>query len=384
MTVLSAMVTGLVVFGGRWLVPRMAGSLTALAVATGASVLAWWATNLVVNLLGTTSLAVILFHRYQRYSGDESRVLLKPEFVAIDADNPWLRLTRARLVLVAAAGCLGAIIAGILFERSVQLEDNTGIMAHRGASAAAPENTMAAVRQAIADGADWVEIDVQETRDGEVVVFHDSDFMKLAGNPLKLWDATLLDLEAIDIGSWFDPKFGEERVPTLKAVLEECRGRIGVNIELKYYGHDQQLEQRVAEIVEACGMSDQIVIMSLKLPAVEKMKSLRPGWRVGLLMSVAAGDLKKINADFLAVNASFVDRSFVRAVHAIKKQVFVWTVNDPVSMSTLIGQGVDCLITDEPALARIVLQQRAELSTPERLMLELAGLFGIQREIASQ
>ena len=174
-----------------------------------------------------------------------------------------------------------------------------------GSSAAAPENTMAAVRQALVDRADWVEIDVQETADGHVVLFHDSDFMKLAGVDLKIWDATLADLKDIDVGSWFGPDFKDERVPTLDEVLKECKGKAGVNIELKYYGHDEQLEQRVAEIVEANGMQDHVVFMSLKQDAVKKMKSLRPQWKVGLLMSVSAGDLKNIHADFLAVNREF-------------------------------------------------------------------------------
>ena len=80
---------------------------------------------------------------------------------------------------------------------------------------------MASVRRAIADGADWVEIDVQESRDGQVVVFHDSDFMKLSGNPLKIWDGDLLAIQQQDIGSWFAPEFAAERVPTLAQVLEE-------------------------------------------------------------------------------------------------------------------------------------------------------------------
>ncbi len=384
MTVLSGLATSLVIFGGRSLVPRMTGSLPALVFATGASLLVWWLVNLAINLLGTTSLAAILFHLYQRVGGGGAVEPVRPELIEISADSPWLRLTRRRLVAAGLIGGLVTILVGVWFARSVRLEDHTEIMAHRGASAAAPENTMAAIRQAIADGADWVEIDVQETADGEVVVFHDSDFMKLAGNPLKIWDATLPALQDIDIGSWFGAEFGDQRVPTLAAVLQECRGKIGVNIELKYYGHDQQLEQRVVDIVEACGMTENIVIMSLKLPAVEKMKTLRPAWRVGLLMSVAAGNLKNINADFLAVNASFVDRRFVQAAHKINKQVCVWTVNDPVSMSTMIGRGVDAVITDKPAVARLVLQQRSELSAPERLLVELAGIFGIEREVVGQ
>jgi glycerophosphoryl diester phosphodiesterase len=170
----------------------------------------------------------------------------------------------------------------------------------------------------------------------------------------------------------------------LAQVLQECKGKIGVNIELKYYGHDQKLEQRVVDIVQTNGMTDSVIFMSLKLDAVKKIKSLRPTWKVGLLMSVSAGDLSSIEADFLAVNAGFVDRGFVRKVHAIGKEVYVWTVNDAVSMSTMIGRGVDGLITDRPALARSVLQQRAEMSPAERLIIELAETFGVAREIGQQ
>ena len=277
-----------------------------------------------------------------------------------------------------------AMTIGAVAIDSVQLQDKTQVTAHRGSSAAAPENTMAAVKRAIEDGADWVEIDVQETADGQVVVFHDSDFMKLAGKDLKIWDATMADLKDIDIGSRFTPEFNQERVPTLAAVLDECKGKIGVNIELKYYGHDKQLEERVAQIVEQHGMASQVVIMSLKIDAVEKMKSLRPAWKVGLLMSVSAGGLENIDVDFLAVNADFVNRPFIRAAHDLNRKVHVWTVNDAASMSAMMTRGVDNIITDKPALAKSVLKQRAKLNAPQRLLLELAGALGVTPEIDEQ
>jgi glycerophosphoryl diester phosphodiesterase len=261
--------------------------------------------------------------------------------------------------------------------QDIRLEDTVEIIAHRGASKAAPENTLAAIRKAIEDQTDWVEIDVQETIDGEVVVFHDSDFMKLAGVDLKIWDATLADLKKIDIGSWFDAKFSDQRAPTLAEVLNTCRGKVRVNIELKYYGHDQQLEQRVVDLVEAHGMASNIVLMSLKTDAVKKMKRLRPDWKTGLLLSVSAGALKNLDADFLAVNAQFANRSFIRSAHDSGKEVYVWTVNDAPTMSTMIGRGVDSLITDRPALARSVLEQRAQMNLPQRLLLELAGILGV-------
>jgi glycerophosphoryl diester phosphodiesterase len=340
--------------------------------------------NFAVSLISTTVFAALLLNAYRRFAADgnidSSRLCIgePPE------SGGGFRITRNRVLVASILAVVLAAIVGNAVADSIRLDDEVEIMAHRGASDAAPENTMAAVKKAIEDGADWVEIDVQETADGEVVVFHDSDFMKLAGVNLKIWDATMADLKDIDVGSRFSPEFREERVPTLAQVLQECQGRIGVNIELKYYGHDQDLERRVVEIVETGGMTNSVICMSLKLDAVKKIKSLRPTWRAGLLMSVAAGDLASINADFLAVNASFVDRRFVRQAHAINKQVFVWTVNDAVSMSTMIGRGVDGLITDRPALARSVLEQRAEMNPAERLIIELAEIFGVAGEIGQQ
>lgn len=243
---------------------------------------------------------------------------------------------------------------------------------------------MAAIRQAVAEQADWTEIDVQETADGEVVVFHDSDFKKLADVDLKIWDATMDDLKSIDIGSWFDPKFRDERVPTLAEVLAYCKGKTRVTIELKYYGHDQNLEQRVAEIVEAAGMEADIVIISLSQTGLQKMKQLRPKWKMGLLTAVAIGNLTKVDADFLAVSANIATRSFIHSAHQRDKQVLVWTVNDPISMSSMIGRGADGLITDRPALAREVLEARKNMSSVERLLIELAGLLGVEREVVEQ
>jgi glycerophosphoryl diester phosphodiesterase len=201
--------------------------------------------------------------------------------------------------------------------------------------------------------------------------------MKVAGKSLKIWDARLDDLEDIDIGSWFGPQFKDERVPTLAEVLDQCRGKTQVNIELKYYGHDQQLEQRVAELVELHGMQRDVIVMSLKLDGVRKMKAIRPAWKTGLLMSVAAGDVGKLDVDFLAVNAKFVNRRLIQRAHSHGKEIYVWTVNDPLLMSNLIGRGVDGLITDDPRLARSVLEQRAEMTVLERLLLELAGMLGM-------
>ncbi|MEA1951986.1 MAG: glycerophosphodiester phosphodiesterase, partial [Planctomycetota bacterium] len=359
--VLSTLASSLVVLVGRLLVPNAIGSLWLLMIAIGVSLIFWSIANLAVNLLATTAFSTMLLNLYRELGSQGNFDPSQLNFAEANAGGVGLRLTPPRLITAGIAATAVAITAGAVAIDTVQLEDHTQVTAHRGASAAAPENTMAAVKRAIEEGTDWVEIDVQETADDEVVVFHDSDFMKLAGVDLKIWDATMADLEKIDIGSRFAPQFKDQRVPTLAQVLDQCKGRVGVNIELKYYGHDKQLEQRVVDIVEAHGMANDVVIMSLKVDAVKKVKSIRPDWKVGLLMSVSAGGLDKLDADFLAVNAGFANRSFIRSAHDLHKEVYVWTVNDATTMSMMISRGVDSLITDKPGLAKSVLEQRAKL-----------------------
>jgi len=258
----------------------------------------------------------------------------------------------------------------------IQISDTVTVVAHRGAAGKAPENTLASMRMAIEDGADWLEIDVQESADGEVLVIHDSDFMKLSSVDMKVWDGSLAEIREIDVGSWFDPQFSDERVPTLTELLELARGKARVVIELKYYGHDQQLEQRVIDIVEQLDMVNDVAIMSLKYEGIQKVRALRPDWPIGLLSATAIGNLASLDVDFLAVATGLATPGFVRRSQEQGKQVFVWTVNDTVSLSRMMSLGVDGIITDEPALAREVINERADLNPAERLIMHTAVLFG--------
>ena len=382
--VISFLTTSAVVLGARQLVPLATGTLPRLVFAIGGTLAVWFAASLVVNLVTTVSFSAVLSEAYRRLSAVGHVEAAPLPAGRLSAAAGRLRLNRRRVAALLCVGCAFVATLGGLAARQVRFDDDVVVIGHRGAGKFAPENTLASVERAIADGADWVEVDVQETTDGEVVVVHDSDFMKLAGVPLKVWEATIAEVEAVDVGSRFDPAFAGERVPTLAAVLEACRGRAGVTIELKDYGHGQMLEERVAGIVEACGMERDVVVMSLKPAVVKRMKSLRPDWTVGLLMSVSVGDASTLEADFLAVNARYVSRGFVRRAHRAGKQVFVWTTNDAVSISRMIGRGVDGVITDDPDLARRVIVQRAALSPVERVVLELAELLGVETSIGSQ
>ncbi len=381
----SALMTAILISLGRWLIPETVPSLSLLVIKLGICMLIWTLSNLFIQMVSSSLFAALWLNLYRAIGCKDEKFVLPNTTPYVSSDvKGRIRLTAKSLTGGSLVGLIAAAIIGIWTLESIRLDDDVEIIAHRGASSDAPENTLAAMRQAIDYATDWVEIDVQETSDDQVVVFHDSDFMKLANVDLKIWDATMPDLESIDIGSHKDPIFLAERVPTLAELLTVCKGKTKVVIELKYYGHDKDLEQRVLNLVNEHDMSSDVMYMSLNIDAVIKMKQLDPSCRAGLLMSLLGGKIEDTKADFLAVNAMFVNRSFIQRAHASGKDVYVWTVNDAVTMSRMIGNGVDGLITDKPDLARRVLAERSTLNPAERLLLELSETFGIASVITQQ
>jgi glycerophosphoryl diester phosphodiesterase len=343
-------------------------SLERVVVATLLSLALWSLANAILAAVSNAALAVLL---------NDLHLSVVPNEPARKQDVAPLRGSVVLTGLAVASVVTGLGAVAVLDDLAGRLAapHTVEIIAHRGAAAVRPENTLAAVEKALQDRADWVEIDVQEIADGTVIVTHDSDFMKQAGVPLKVWEAMPEDLARIDIGSWFDPAYSDARVPTLRMVLNMAKGRGQVLIELKYYGHDDRLEERVADLVEETGMSDDVMIMSLKREGVARMRALRPDWPVGILAARAIGDLSALDAEFLAVNTGQVSGQLLRRAHAAQKRVYVWTVDDPRAMSRMISMGVDGLITNNPALARRVMDERAALSLPARLLVWLSDRF---------
>jgi len=340
--------------------------------------LVWGLIDLVISAVANGALANLLNDAFDRaLAGRSASMDARPR-----AAPGWRSPVTAGLAAIAGLSLVSLAGGGVLLG-NIDADSEVAIIAHRGAAGSRPENTMASVEKAIEEGADWVEIDVQETVDGQVAVVHDSDFMKTAGVDLKVWNATVEDLARIDIGSRFDPAYADQRTPLLGDVLAAAKGRARVIIELKYYGHDVDLENRVVALVEEAEMADQIATMSLKYSAVRKMRGLRPDWRTGVLAATAIGDLSQLEADFLAVNLGRISPRLLARAEAAGKDVYAWTVNDPVTMSRMISMGVDGLITDEPGLVREVIEYRASLDAPARLMLWISDRFSLALDISN-
>jgi glycerophosphoryl diester phosphodiesterase len=366
---------------GRAIAPVVGGSVGGVLVFVGVFAVAWGIASLAVAVAVAASFASIVVRAYAAGGGAASARLPQRSGDELTLEGGRLHLSfRAFAGALAGALVLATGLAYLLL-RVAWTDRPVTVFAHRGAAAEAPENTLAAFRLAGTFHTDYVELDVQESSDGVVVVAHDSDLMKVGGSPLKIWEAVASQLLAVDIGSYVGPQFSSERVPTLAEALAACKGVSRVDIELKDYGHGQRLEERVVELVETAGMEKDIVTMSLSRDMVAKMKRLRPGWTSGLLTAKAIGDLSGVPADFLAVEKSMATRRFIRVAHRAGKPVYVWTVNDPARMIRMIGLGVDGLITDRPDVARKVLDRYARMSQAERLFVFVMTSLGAETDV---
>jgi glycerophosphoryl diester phosphodiesterase len=255
------------------------------------------------------------------------------------------------LGLLAAAGVSVALAVNALGH-----EGPTTVTAHRGDHRRAPENTVAAIRDAIAAGADYAEIDVQLSKDGVLVVTHDSDFSRMAGVAKKVWDLTYPEIRAIPLGAKAAPEFRNEIAPSFDEVLTAASNRIRLNIELKYYGdHQPRLAERVVEALQTRQMTKQVLIQCLEYDPLLEVRRLAPEIPVGYLMAMNAAHPGRLKVDFLSAQLSRVTGAFVQAAHRRGQQVHVWTVDKPADIERMIDLGVDDLITNEPveALRRV-------------------------------
>lgn len=236
---------------------------------------------------------------------------------------------------------------------NVQLLSRAMIAAHRGYSAEAPENTIPAFEAAIKNFSDYVELDVQETKDGTVIVLHDSDFKRVAGVKKNVWSVDYSEIKYLDVGSWFSEEFAGETVPTLDEVLKMAKGRLKLNIEIKLTGHEKNLEKSVVELIEKYHMEDECVVTSFQAKALKKVKGYNENIKTGYILHVAYGDFSGVDyADALSINYSFATAALINDAHSSGKEVYVWTVNTANAINDMLQKGADMIITDNPVLAK--------------------------------
>ena len=280
-----------------------------------------------------------------------------------------------RVILTSLALLALSLTAAWIVASRLDLERAVAVTAHRGAKVTNPENTLAAFKAAMEAGANYIELDVQHTKDGQIVVLHDADFMRMGSDPRRIAALTGAEVATIDIGRKYDPKFTGEHAPTLEEVIDLVRGQMKINIELKYNVPDSTLAPAVIELLRRKDFLDQVVITSLDYGALKQVERIEPSIKTGHIVTAAVGNVVKTEADFLSLNSAKATSSLIRQAHRAGKEIHVWTVNKPDVMMRMIERGVDNIITDDPVLLMRVMKERGALSRQELLGLRLRVLF---------
>lgn len=231
------------------------------------------------------------------------------------------------------------------------------VIAHRGASSLAPENTMAAVQVALDLGVDMIEIDVHRTSDGELVVIHDVTVDRTTDGEGFVSRLTLAEVRELDAGSWFGRSFSNERIPTLREVLEATKDKVTLLIELK----GPRTEVRTVELVRELGMSNQVVVQSFDFQQIQKAKEKAPEIPTVFLVDKPNHSSEPARAaEWMANIAEYVGASGIGIRHswwtpelsdiaaARNLDVFVWTVDRKTDMKKSIKDGVQGIITNKP------------------------------------
>ena len=301
----------------------------------------------------------------------EKRCVQMPEVVLpepIPLSRSAKPFRRSTAVLTACCFTVAALGLNLSYVYSVftgkanfrlALFQNPTVMAHRGLSADAPENTLYAFSDAISVGADFIELDVQQTRDGVLVVMHDSNLKRTTGVNKDIWDVDYADIQNLDAGSWFDPAYANARIPTLEETLQFVDKRARLNIEIKPTKHGSDtLEQDVAELITQYQYTDACYVTSFSYGSLKKVKEANPEIRTGYLMSVAYGQFYSLKyADAFSLNKVFVTSQVVNAAHQQGKQIFAWTVNSMSEVRSLCNLHVDSIITDDPVMVQNVISR---------------------------
>jgi glycerophosphoryl diester phosphodiesterase len=252
---------------------------------------------------------------------------------------------------------------------SLYNDDGDGfiIIAHRGASAYYPENTMAAFEGAVEMNAEMIEIDVLMSKDGVPVVYHDPKLDDHTNGEGLVREYTVEELKELDAGSWFDNRFSDQRIPTLEEVLTFASGNIALNIEIKTEAVTDQLKNGVVEkslrLVREYGMEDYVLFSSFDYRAVKQLKELDSEISVALLYNRSRSKRKlpheliqEYRAD--AFNCSY--RQFTKKRIASLREYeipsFVYTVDTEPRMRKLIAAGVNGIFTNKPDVLRRVVQ----------------------------
>ncbi|MFQ5979773.1 MAG: glycerophosphodiester phosphodiesterase [Candidatus Heimdallarchaeota archaeon] len=240
------------------------------------------------------------------------------------------------------------------------------VIAHRGASGWAPENTIPAFQKAVELGADMIEFDIQFSADRHIVVFHDKTVDRTTNGTGRISEKTLADLRQLDAGAWFDPHYAGTRIPTLREALSTVSGSVQLNIELKYFDPENDLfEQDVAAIATEFDLLSRAIFAARHPENIRRLKELLPGIKCVLLQKERTEDeyveaLRDLDLTIAQIRRRSMNQAFIDRLHDHQIKVNLFYADEPDEMKEFIDMGIDGILTNYPDRLCQVIRELAQ------------------------
>ncbi|MBD7938134.1 glycerophosphodiester phosphodiesterase [Cytobacillus sp. Sa5YUA1] len=222
-------------------------------------------------------------------------------------------------------------------------------IAHRGAAGICPENTMIAFERALQLGADMIELDIQLTKDQQIVVIHDATIDRTTNGTGKVSDYTYEELCQFDAGSWFSKTFQGEKIPLLKDVLDKFYNQLGILIELKKPEKNPGIESLLNSLLMPYS-TDSIIIQSFNLDSLRKIKKLMPSVKIAVLVNypLQIKDIKRIAQEFeyVSLKWTMVNKKVMSALKQAQLRTIIWTINTKKQLDSVRCWDIDAIVTD--------------------------------------
>ncbi|OFG33434.1 glycerophosphodiester phosphodiesterase [Listeria monocytogenes] len=307
---------------------------------------------MVVAGITLTILQVIGFFAASFFQGIIAQLLVKNAFLIEEQPASVSRNQfphKKRFILVGIIVFLIFSGFNIYAVNATLYEPNTKIIAHRGDTMNAVENTVEAIESAAKAGADYSEIDIQETKDHQFVVFHDMTLRRLAGNSKRVADMTLKELQQTKVSS------GDysSHIASFDEIIKTAKqNKIDLLVEVKLHGGESSdMVERLVALLKKEKVTDKYLVQSLNQPVIEKIEQADPTLKTGIILALNIGNLPKTSADFIVLEDFSINKRLLTQAKQNNKMVFVWTVNKEKLMQMYLRKNVDGIITNYPKKA---------------------------------
>ncbi|TCT14989.1 glycerophosphoryl diester phosphodiesterase [Natranaerovirga pectinivora] len=232
---------------------------------------------------------------------------------------------------------------------------SVAVAGHRGDMYNSPENTISSVRSAIEKEVDFVEIDIQITKDNVIVLNHDRDLARVAGVPYRVIDLTYEELSVLEVGSHFSDDFMGEKIPTLEEVLIEVKDQAKLILDIKAYGNKIDIAENLVALIEKYEMVEQCYIQSFNYPVLQEIRKINPDIKIGQLMYAVTGNLATLDVDFYSIEQNMLSNRIINNARRIDREIWVWTVNNESNMKRVLKYDIDVIITGYPEMVQSII-----------------------------